>query len=421
MSVGTARRYFQEAKWISDDDGGKLWGKPLYGSMVFVDHATRQAIFNEKPALAGVTEDQGLYVGKWPANMPIANAAVDFGGKKWTTIMWILIPPNRSNRAQLFAHEMWHRIQGDIGLAAQGGRNVHMDTFEGRLWIQVEAQALGRALLGPKTERSQALQDALTFRAYRQSKFNGAKKEEDIFEVNEALAQFTGISLRGDTAQDLQYWEGHQLANYRNRPSYATTFAYVVGAGYALTLELLDQEQQKHGGWRKALTVDSSLSDMVANQLGFKPDSSKDRVIERAKLYGYAEIKKTEEQKEQAIKERNEKYKKRLVDGPVLSFPISKLNASSRNDSLFSMGEFGLLYIVGTFKDEWGFLTITDGALLAKDNKTVFVQAPKSTNDFSGPGWSLQLNPGWKIVPGKRAGDFTVSVKRLNITPPKFI
>jgi hypothetical protein len=53
IDVALAARYFQEAMWCSDDDAGKLWGKELYGPMVFVDSRTRAAAANEMPPAPG--------------------------------------------------------------------------------------------------------------------------------------------------------------------------------------------------------------------------------------------------------------------------------------------------------------------------------------------------------------------------------
>jgi hypothetical protein len=52
-------------------------------------------------------------------------------------------------------------------------------------------------------------------------------------------------------------------------------------------------------------------------------------------------------------------------------------------------------------------------ALIVRENgsiRRVVVPAPRNTigDKLSGEGWKLQLEPGFKIVPGPRAGDFVV-------------
>jgi hypothetical protein len=43
---GVAVRYFHEARALGDRDAARLWGKSLYGPMLFVDGATRSVTAN---------------------------------------------------------------------------------------------------------------------------------------------------------------------------------------------------------------------------------------------------------------------------------------------------------------------------------------------------------------------------------------
>jgi hypothetical protein len=50
---------------------------------------------------------------------------------------------------------------------------------------------------------------------------------------------------------------------------------------------------------------------------------------------------------------------------------------------------------------------------MVRNDKGLFTQvilpAPVSAAHSKGEGWELKLAAGWKLVPGKRAGDFTVA------------
>lgn len=50
FDVAHAKVYFDEARALSDKDGGKLWGRPLYGALFFVDGQSRSVIANERSA-----------------------------------------------------------------------------------------------------------------------------------------------------------------------------------------------------------------------------------------------------------------------------------------------------------------------------------------------------------------------------------
>jgi hypothetical protein len=62
---------------------------------------------------------------------------------------------------------------------------------------------------------------------------------------------------------------------------------------------------------------------------------------------------------------------------------------------------------------EWGKLDVTDGVLVPTDFSRVTVAAPNDTQGphLEGPGWTLELAAGWRVVPGTRAGSYTVEKK----------
>ena len=81
-------------------------------------------------------------------------------------------------------HESFHRIQKQIGFPLTGPSNAHLDSVEGRYWLQLEWRALAKALPGDR----QAVRDALAFRARRRSLFADAPAQERELEMNEGLA-----------------------------------------------------------------------------------------------------------------------------------------------------------------------------------------------------------------------------------------
>jgi len=143
VDAARARSYFQEAERICKQDGGKLWGVSLCGPMLFVDRATRRVVASQSDAEGHLTKDGDVFVGKLPEKVNIANTATDWAGVKWTMVIWPL-PENTYDRADMMAHELWHRVQDDIGLPASGPPNNHLDSPEGRIWLQLEWRAFKR-------------------------------------------------------------------------------------------------------------------------------------------------------------------------------------------------------------------------------------------------------------------------------------
>jgi hypothetical protein len=62
--------------------------------------------------------------------------------------------------------------------------------------------------------------------------------------------------------------------------------------------------------------------------------------------------------------------------------------------------------------DGWGSIQVDGGALMAPDWSLLTVAAPAdgaAGGKLHGKGWTLELAPGWKLTPGARKGDFTLS------------
>ena len=98
-------------------------------------------------------------------------------------------------------HELFHRIQPDLGLITLSGQNAHLDTVEGRVWLRLEWRALARALGQSGEDRKRAVSDAVAFRLTRRSQFANAAENERVEEIREGLAQYTGTVATADVAR----------------------------------------------------------------------------------------------------------------------------------------------------------------------------------------------------------------------------
>jgi hypothetical protein len=152
-----AATYFNEAAVLCAREGGRLWGVSLCGLMVFADPVTHSIATNRQEPTA-----------KRPALLGYANAAMDWGGTRWTTVVWQMMPADEHARAVLMLHELFHRIQPQLGLLVnEGQNNDHLDTLDGRYWMQLEWRALAKSLGASGAARASAARDALAFRLAR--------------------------------------------------------------------------------------------------------------------------------------------------------------------------------------------------------------------------------------------------------------
>src|SRR5262249_2823009 len=153
-------------------------------------------------------------------------------------------------------------IQTDLGLPPNDPANVHLDTLEGRYWLQLEWRALARALASSRDEQRHSIQDALRFRQHRRSLFKGAASTENALELNEGLAEYTGIKLSGLTADQQQRL---LLQHFETYPTlfrtFVRSFAYLSGPAYGL---LMDQHA---AGWLRKIRPGDDLGQLLATAL----------------------------------------------------------------------------------------------------------------------------------------------------------
>jgi hypothetical protein len=92
IDITQAKAAFAEAEAVSNKEGGRLWGKRLYGGLFFVDPETRAVVANEPDSVGVLHSKDGVYVGTLPQEIIVSNAPVEWQGKRWTMLMWPTIP-----------------------------------------------------------------------------------------------------------------------------------------------------------------------------------------------------------------------------------------------------------------------------------------------------------------------------------------
>ncbi|HVP13926.1 MAG TPA: hypothetical protein VMS88_00200 [Terriglobales bacterium] len=429
----SARRVFHEARSIANRDRGRLWGASIAGPILLVDPGTRRVIANGRDVAGVLVRDHGVYVGRLPESLDVANTALDWNGTLWSMLLWPL-PQRTVDRRILLAHELWHRVQSRLGLPSTLAGNAHLDAPEGRLWMRLEWHALAAAVSSGRAGRRAAIADALAFRAHRRSLFPAAANEENALELNEGMAEYTGVMIgvkrSGRRAAILD-----DLARAEQAPSYVRSFAYGSGPAYGW---LLDEAAP---GWRRDLVATSDLGVLLGAALQPPPALPSPDVLEsRARRYGLDTLRAVEQTRERARLARLAADRARFVEGRVLAIPLHAPQVSFDPRSLQPLDTLGTVYPTLRVSDVWGILEVTSGgALLARDWSRVTVPAPADTTvarllggslqDFvdragaspadttrtrlHGDGWELNLEPGWWIVAGARPGDCAVGPMTL--------
>ena len=383
-----ADTYFKEAAALCGKDGGRLWGQSLCGPIVIAD-ATTRTVATSQPAPDAPR----------PSALGFANAAMMWGGVRWATIVWQLIPPDPHLRGRLLLHELFHRIQPDLGFTPRDSQNDHLDTLAGRYWMQLEWRALTKALEASGPARASAVRDALAFRAQRRVTDSAAAENERLLEMNEGLAQYTGTVLSADNAADAADDAIEQLAQAALAPTFVRTFAYASGAAYGLLLDAWSP------GWPRRIKGTDDLAALLASASGLAPTEDAARA---ALAYDGAALRTAEDAREVERQARVAEFRRIFIERPVLVIPNGRSN-SFATAGLTPIPGVGTIVPGFRTTGEWGTLDAAT-VLLSVNRTTLTVPAPGSIDGTTlrGDGWTLTLASGWVVRPGARAGDFQV-------------
>ena len=386
-----AQSYFKEAAALCERDGGKLWGLSLCGPMVFTDAATKT-----------IATSQTAPDAPRPQALGFVNAPVTWGGTRWSAYMWAWIPPSDAQaRGVLFIHELFHRIQPELKLMAGVAENDHLDTLDGRYWLQLEWRALSRALSSSGAARAAAISDALAFRRARRAAFPAAAAAEAADEIREGLAEYTGVVVATASAADAIAFSVRHLEAAEQEVNFVRRFHAASGPAYGLLLDVFAP------GWTRRVTTTDDLAQMMAAAAKIEP--APDAAASAAR-YRSAELRAAEEKRDIAHQARIAQLKARFVDGPVLIVP-RPTSAATNNTGATPIPDVGLVIMEYRSTPAWGSLTATSGVLVLTKGAALHLTMPFQTSGstLSGEGWTITLAAGWTVRPGKRQGDFEVA------------
>jgi hypothetical protein len=386
-----AQRYFEEVTALCERDAGRLWGMSLCGPMVIFDPATgRRATSQPEPD------------GEPPRFPGYADGPVSWGGVRWFAFPLFLLPPNDAEaRQQIMLHGLFHHIQPELGLTASDGFNEHLDTLEGRVWMQLEWRALRRAVESGGNDQAEAIADALAFRRERRRVFPGAADNERRDEIREGLASYTGIAAWADSSADARRAAAIAAAGGELQQSFVGNFEAASGPAYGVLLDQLLPE------WRRQVDATSDLGDLLASATDEPPTSD---LAAAAARYDGATLRAAEEARDRAQQVRVAELRARFVDGPVLTMPAAGSGTSNTYGSVGIPGVGTVFFGNFTLSARWGLFTANDGVLRSADGTmlTVPLAGPIEGTTLQGEGWSATLNSGWLVRPAARPGSFAI-------------
>lgn len=404
-----AASIFASAHALCEAEAGRLWGVSLCVPMMVADANTHQAM--TKIAVRGSTRDGDLFRLTLPPAAEISTAPVEYDGISWAQIMWPLVG-SADFRAVLLMHESFHIVQPKLGFTGYAGTgsisgDASLDTQAGRIWLRGELHALRAALETNGEARTRALHDALAMRLYRASLFAGTAEQEREQDIMEGLAEGTGIDAGLPPGHRIAY-ALRDMAFVEAQPSYARSFAYATGPAYS---EILDAAKPR---WRRGVTPASDITHLAMRAYGLSvavPTASQAQAI--ILRYGGAEIESQEEARAARKTAQDAMYTHDLVSGPTITLPMTHFKITFNPRDIETLAQYGSVYHTLNVSAPWGTIVVSGGAaLISKNFHVLRVAAPADArgNIVQGQGWTLNVAPGYAIVPDpKKIGSFVVS------------
>jgi len=397
FTTDKASRCFKDIEEICKRDNGKLWGKNLYGPIMFVERVTRRILANQPDNEGLLKSKDGVYTGIYPKELVLSNAPVKFGGTQFA-----MVPlPAEEDEYRLktrVIHSLFHLFQENEGVIASTFNSTNMDEKEARLWIKLEWKALKKAINTKGEDRQLAIRDALIFRGSNRELYHKYAEDENRFETYEGLTTFTYTLLCANSPEEFKSRLFENLDRIYSMQSYARSYGFIHGALYASLL------YDKGYDFKKLKTNSFDLGDAVKELYNIDlPAICRDVSGSLAVNYDIESVNKEEEKRDADIKENIHNQISIFTEKPVVFLELESPYFDFEPEDIHSLDTLGTLYNSMRVSDNWGKLTVDNGGCLVSNNlKFIRITAKAfkaDKNHISGEGWHLLMNSEWELVP----------------------
>jgi hypothetical protein len=397
FTTDKASQCLKDIEEICKRDNGKLWGKNLYGPIMFVERVTRRIVANQPDNEGILKSKDGVYTGIYPKELVLSNAPVKFGGTQFA-----MVPlPEEEDEYRIKTrtiHSLFHLFQKNEGVIASTFNLTNMDEKEARLWIKLEWKALRKAINSQGEERQLAIRDALIFRGSNRELNRKYATDENRFETYEGLSTFTYTLLCTNSPEEFKSKLFENLARIYSMQSYARSYGFIHGALYASLL--YDKGYDFKNIKTDSIDLGNTVRELYKIEL---PDICRDVAGSLAVNYDIESVNKEEEKREAEIKESIHSQISIFTEKPVVFLELESPSFDFEPEDIHSLDTLGTIYNSMRVSDNWGKLTVDKGGCLVSNNlKFIRITAKAfkaDKNHISGDGWHLILNSEWELVP----------------------
>lgn len=392
-----AETYFTLIEEICNNERGDLWGKNLYGPLMFIDRTSRKITANQADD-DGLLKPRGnVYTGLYPRELIISNTPVTFGSTPFAPAPL----PAEDDEYRIVTralHSLFHRYQLESWPGLVTSYNTaNMDEKQARLWLKLEWKALRKAINSEGEEQLLAIRDALIFRGSNRETYQSYAEDQNRFECYEGLATFTYTFLMSQTFDELKARLFESLDRIYFFQSYSRSYGFIHGALYATLLS------QKGFDFTTIRTEKTDLGVLVKEMYGIVlPLVCRDIAGSIAINYNIEDIYREEEERLRNIKESLNKQVAVFTEKPVVFFELESPYFDFEPEDVHTLDTLGTLYSRLRVSDNWGKLTVDKvGCLVSNNYKYLRINAKGlkiERNHIYGEGWNLVMNSNWEII-----------------------
>ena len=401
-------KYSEFFSQIREATAKSIWQHDLYGPILLVDPKSREIFANFPDNENALKRVGSIYTGRLPEKINIANTTVRWSGKQWAMIM-LPLPEKTDDKVNLVVHELFHRAQEQLGFNLSNANNAHLDKMEGRILLRLELEALKSALSAEGSKMVQThVVNALALREQRYAIFENAKSKENELELNEGLAEYTGLLAAQRSTKNTKRHLVAQIEHFVKSPSFVRSFAYQTIPAYGYLLQFNDSY------WNQDVTQSTNLIELFKIRFDFKGANVDSLEISAlTSKYNGRQILQEEEKRKAHNDRVVADYRRVLIENSPLKINFENMNISFDPGNLVSLEGRGTVYPNLRVTDNWGVLEVTEGALMSHDWSNLQISKPTEikADKVLGNGWSLNLSKGYQVVKAKAGDHYLLSRK----------
>ncbi|MCS4164547.1 hypothetical protein HS960_06810 [Sphingobacterium paramultivorum] len=401
-------QYFSEIK-TATKIGYSLWNRDLYDDIILVNPETRQLFSNNFGADSSFVQYKNSYIAKLPDSVNIANTSLTWNGRTWAMIM-LPLSKDYYARINLLAHELFHSAQSALGFVQNNSESTHLDQENGRIYLRLELEALKKAVCSDaQDEQRMHLKDALIFRKYRNSLFPGSAHIENQLELNEGIAEYTGVMISGRDKEKTKKHFIDVIDRFFKNPTYVRSFAYNTTPIYGYIMSLKDPL------WNQKISVNTDLTVFFMRELNIElPKDLAATVKAITAEYNGKQIFTEEQLRAEKIKKQIALYRSLFVDQPHMTIKFEKMNVSFDPRNILPITDLGTVYPTIRIADNWGILDVKSGALMAPNWDKITVSRPTKIEGqrIEGEGWVMQLKDQYTVQKDESLNNYKLIKKQ---------